>query len=104
MAFPALFTDLPPCHRLPGLHLPQHRVTDSASPPSEVSLYFGFMSLAVIAIAVTVLSKSTRRLAGISLLAIMYPVHALTAPYAQRSMQGICTKPATGSQVMPRWC
>ncbi len=39
----------------------------------------------------TVVSKSTRRLAGISLLAIMKPVHALTAPNAQRSMHGTCT-------------
>ena len=31
------------------------------------------------------------RLAGISLLAIRKPVHALTAPNAQRSMQGTCT-------------
>ncbi|MNT88265.1 hypothetical protein D3C72_2288000 [compost metagenome] len=31
-------------------------------------------------------------------------VTALTAPKALRSMQGICTSPPTGSQVMPRWC
>ena len=41
------------------------------------------------------MSKST-------LLAIMNPVQDFTAPKAQRSMHGICTKPATGSQVMPR--
>ena len=29
---------------------------------------------------------------------------ALTAPMALRSMQGICTSPATGSQVRPRLC
>ncbi len=37
-------------------------------PPSEVSLYFEFISLAVSAIAVITVSRSTRRLAGISLL------------------------------------
>src|SRR5215510_11595816 len=82
----------------------QQSVTETARPPSDVSLYFEFISLAVSAIAATVVSKSTRRLAGISLLAIMKPVHDLTAPYAHRSMHGTCTKPATGSQVMPRWC
>ena len=66
-------------------------VTETARPPSEVSLYFEFISLAVSAIAVTVVSKSTRRLVGISLLAIMKPVHDLTAPNAQRSMHGIWT-------------
>ena len=75
---------------------------ETARPPSDVSLYFEFISFAVSAIAVTVVSKSTRRFAGISLLAIMKPVQALTAPNAQRSMHGTCTKPATGSQVMPR--
>ena len=40
------------------------------------------------AIAETVVSKSTRRAVGISLVAIMYPVHALMAPNAHRSMQG----------------
>src|SRR6266446_1230165 len=29
---------------------------------------------------------------------------ALLAPKALRSMQGICTKPPIGSQVIPRWC
>ena len=29
---------------------------------------------------------------------------AFTEPMALRSMQGICTKPATGSQVRPRLC
>jgi hypothetical protein len=65
-------------------------------------LYFEFISLAVSAIAETVVSKSTRRLVGISLLAIMKLVHAFTAPNAHRSMHGTCTKPATGSHVMPR--
>ena len=67
-------------------------------------MYFEFISFAVSAIADTVVSKSTLRFTGISLLAIMKPTHDLTAPYAQRSMHGICTKPATGSQVRPRWC
>src|SRR5690349_20773354 len=80
----------------------QQRTTETARPPSDVSLYFEFISLAVSAIAATVVSKSTRRLAGISLLAIMNPVHAFTAPYAHRSMHGTCTKPATGSHVRPR--
>ena len=48
-------------------------VTETASPPSDVSLYFEFISFAVSAIAATVVSKSTRRFAGISLLAIMNP-------------------------------
>jgi hypothetical protein len=65
-------------------------------------LYFEFISLTVIAIAFTVVSKSTRRSAGISLLAIRKPTHALTAPYEQRSMHGSWTNPATGSQVSPR--
>src|SRR5436190_23720120 len=82
----------------------QQSVTDTASPPSDVSLYFEFISFAVSAIASTVVSKSTRRWAGISLLAIMKPVHDLTAPNAQRSMHGTCTNPATGSHVIPRWC
>ena len=75
---------------------------DTARPPSDVSLYLAFISLAVSAMALTVVSKSTRRFAGISLLAIMNPVQAFTAPNAQRSMQGTWTKPATGSQVIPR--
>ena len=29
---------------------------------------------------------------------------ALIAPRPLRSMQGTCTRPRTGSQVMPRWC
>ena len=29
---------------------------------------------------------------------------ALTEAIALRSMQGICTRPPTGSQVSPRWC
>ena len=29
---------------------------------------------------------------------------ALIAPSAFRSMQGTCTSPAAGSQVIPRWC
>ncbi|MCY1551442.1 hypothetical protein D9M68_877750 [compost metagenome] len=29
---------------------------------------------------------------------------ALTEAIALRSMQGICTRPPTGSQVRPRWC
>src|SRR3954447_9595213 len=82
----------------------QHSTTETARPPSDVSLYFEFISFAVSAMAVTVVSKSTRRFAGISLLAIMKPVHDFTAPNAQRSMHGSCTKPATGSHVIPRWC
>src|SRR6188472_2871690 len=69
----------------------QQSTTDTARPPSDVSLYLVFISLAVSAIADTVVSKSTRRLVGISLLAIMKPVHAFTAPKAQRSMHGTCT-------------
>jgi hypothetical protein len=55
-------------------------------------LYFEFISFAVSAIAVTVLSKSTRLFAGISLVAIRCPVHALTAPNAQRSMASDVTR------------
>src|SRR4029453_4248123 len=82
----------------------QQRVSETARPPSEVSLYLLFISFAVIANACTVESKSTRRLAGISFEARRYPVQDLTAPNAQRSIHGIWTKPATGSQVIPRWC
>ena len=53
-----------------GLPTAQQSVTDTASPPSEVSLYFAFISFAVSAMAATVVSKSTRRCTGISLLAI----------------------------------
>ena len=42
---------------------------------------FEFISLAVRAIASTVVSKSTRRSVGISLLAMLKPIHAFTAPY-----------------------
>ena len=38
----------------------QQSTTETANPPSEVSLYLEFISLAVSAIAVTVVSKSTR--------------------------------------------
>src|SRR5207237_7284143 len=48
----------------------QHSDSETASPPSEVSLYLPFISFAVSAIASTVESKSTRRLTGISLVAI----------------------------------
>ena len=58
----------------------QQSVTETASPPSDVSLYFAFISFAVSAIAATVVSKSTRRCTGISLLAMAKPVHAFTAP------------------------
>ena len=62
------------------------------------------MSLAVWAIAAMVASKSIRCLDATSLLAMAQAVQALTAPNAHRSMHGTCTYPATGSQVMPRWC
>src|SRR3954470_18120317 len=88
----------------PGGSRRQHSTTDTARPPSDVSLYLAFISFAVSAMAATVVSKSTRRFTGISLLAIMNPVQDFTAPKAQRSMQGTCTKPATGSHVIPRWC
>ena len=35
-------------------------------------------------------------------LSLAHAVQAFTAPNAQRSMQGTCTYPATGSQVIPR--
>src|SRR4249919_4013299 len=69
----------------------QQSVTERARPASLVSLYLLFMSFAVWARAITVASKSTRCLDAISLLAIAYAVQALTAPKAQRSMQGTCT-------------
>ena len=50
---------------------PQQSTRDTARPPSDVSLYFAFISFAVSAIAATVVSKSTRRFTAISLLAIM---------------------------------
>src|SRR5262252_4439049 len=80
----------------------QQRTTDTASPASLVSLYLLFISLAVCAIAVIVASRSMRWRLAISLLAIAYAVHALTAPKAHRSIQGTWTNPATGSQVIPR--
>src|SRR5262245_19378819 len=82
----------------------QHSTTDCASPASLVSLYLPFMSFAVSANATIVSSRFTRCLDAISLVAIMKAVQAFTAPKAHRSMQGTCTKPATGSQVIPRWC
>ena len=49
--------------------------------PSEVSLYFAFISLAVRAMAeMVVLARSTRRSSGISSLAMQYAVDDLTAP------------------------
>src|ERR1044072_9214074 len=86
------------------LTLDQQRTTERARPASLVSLYLLFMSFAVSARACTVASKSTRCLDAISLLAIAYAVHALTAPNAHRSIHGTCTYPATGSHVMPQWC
>src|SRR6185369_4942308 len=88
----------------PAPFFDQQRTTERARPASLVSLYLLFMSLAVSARARIVASRSMRCREAISLLAIAYAVHALTAPKAHRSMHGTCTYPATGSQVMPRWC
>src|SRR5262245_52242734 len=82
----------------------QQRVRFWARPASLVSLYFVLMSLPVSARVLMVVSRSTRCRDAISLVAIRAATHAFTAPNAQRSMQGTCTYPATGSHVMPRWC
>src|SRR6476661_4435618 len=82
----------------------QQRTRLAANPPSLVSLYFVLMSRPVSARVLMVVSRSTRCRAAISLVAITKAIQALTAPKAQRSMQGTCTYPATGSQVIPRWC
>jgi hypothetical protein len=55
------------------VNLDQQSTSETASPTSDVSLYFAFIPFAVSAIAMTVVSKSTRRLDGTSLLAIMKP-------------------------------
>src|SRR4029077_3195079 len=71
--------------------LRQQRTRFCASPASLVSLYFVLMSLPVSARGLTVVSSSKRCRHPISLVAIMKAVQALTAPNAQRSMQGTCT-------------
>src|SRR5215468_8794683 len=71
--------------------LDQQSVTDNARPASLVSLYLLFMSFAVSASAWIVASRSIRCREAISLLAISYAVHALTAPNAHRSTHGTCT-------------
>src|SRR5690606_10657866 len=80
------------------------RYTPTASPPSEVSLYFVFMSLAVSHMVLTTLSKGTFALAGSESNASSAALMALMAPMQLRSIHGICTNPPMGSQVRPRWC
>src|SRR5580658_5077302 len=75
----------------------------TANPPCEVSLYFDSMSRPVSRMVRMTWSRltkcepspcSARRAALI----------AFTEASAVRSMQGICTRPAIGSQVRPRSC
>lgn len=75
----------------------------NGQPPRLVSLYFSDMSLPVRRLASIHASRGTkcepsplsaREAAGM----------ALTAPNALRSIHGTLTKPATGSQVILRWC
>src|SRR6478735_5071330 len=88
---PRCLWDLHPTYRRPLTRdrwVAQQRVRFWASPASLVSLYFGFMSLAVSASVLIVVSRSTRCRLAISLVAIMAATQAFTAPKAQRSMQG----------------
>ena len=81
----------------------QHSTTLTAKPPSEVSLYFAIMSRPVWRMVSITRSRGTkcvpspRRAKRAALI-------AFTAPMVLRSMQGIWTRPAIGSQVRPRLC
>ena len=86
-----------------GGDLLQHSTTFTARPPREVSLYLDIMSAPVCTMVLITWSSDTtcwpspRSARRAALMALM-------APMALRSMQGICTCPPTGSQVMPRLC
>ena len=62
------------------------------------------MSCAVCHMVLMTVSSGILASAGSLASASVDAVIALTAPIVFRSMQGICTSPATGSQVRPRWC
>src|SRR5208337_3688690 len=81
----------------------QHSTKLTASPPKLVSLYFDCMSAPVWRIVAITLSSDTMCRPS-PCKASEAAAIAFTPPKALRSMQGICTKPPTGSQVMPRWC
>src|SRR5207253_296511 len=94
-----------PVHSLPVTlaRYIQQSTTLMARPPSDVSLYLVIMSRPVSYIVLMTVSSATRWLPSprsASDAALM----AFTAPMALRSMHGIWTRPATGSQLMPRWC
>src|SRR5690606_9771773 len=82
---------------------PQVQTTLIASPPREVSRYLSFISLPVSYIVSITLSSDTRG-SDVRRSAIRAAFTAFTALIALRSMQGICTCPATGSQVNHRLC
>src|SRR5690606_41914845 len=75
------------------------RFTATANPPSEVSLYLLFISCAVCHIVFTTLSNGTFTFLGSVSKANSAALMALMAPMVLRSIHGICTKPAIGSQV-----
>src|ERR1700744_2608116 len=72
-----------------------------ANPPSEVSLYFEFISNAVCHMVLTTASKLTLALSGLVCRASCDAVMAFMAPMVLRLIQGTCTSPAIGSQVRP---
>src|SRR5690606_26876265 len=81
----------------------QHSTTFTASPPSEVSLYFTCMSAPMSRIVAITWSRDTTWDPS-PWRAMRAAVIAFTAARALRSMQGTWTRPATGSQVRPRLC
>lgn len=81
----------------------QHSGKFTARPPSEVSLYFSRMSSPVWRMVSIQLSSGMKWVPS-PCSASEAAETALIAPSPLRSMQGTCTKPLTGSHVMPRWC
>src|SRR4029450_772523 len=84
-------------------HGGQHSMTLTARPPREVSLYLIFMSAPVSRIVLIALSSDTLWLPS-PRTAMRAALMALLLAIALRSMQGIWTRPPTGSQVRPRLC
>src|SRR6266545_4460595 len=78
-------------------------MTLTARPPRAVSLYLTFMSAPVSRIVLMTLSRETKCW-PLPHSARRAAVIALMLATALRSMQGICTRPPTGSQVSPRLC
>lgn len=86
-----------------GQHSTMLTATLMASPPAEVSLYLVCMSAPVARMVSMTWSRVTRWMPS-PRNAIRAALMALPAEIALRSMQGICTSPAMGSQVRPRLC